>query len=469
MKRLILFLALLVSGVSANAAHFYVREAATGTRSGADWNNAYTNFNNISWGSMSAGDSIWIAGGTYQTLSVGASGATNSPIYIARVRSTNATPAAAAGWNSSFDSLVTIGGTAPVTVTGRDFITIDGQIPYGGLLITNTAATSDSASRYSVSIGSGSDYFTLRGVKVRLCNRAYNVGSSTYDRRCVNISYSTANIASGLTIQDSDFAEGDTLFSILFQKDVLIERNLFHDNNREAVIGPHQNVWQTVGCTNVIFRYNMITNYQEECIMMCFVSTSDAPNDTWYIYGNLFADGTENSRVLESQYVTNRNIFFYNNTIANTGFLGIRGSGTANGGVWENCYSTNNILFNSGAGSGVGFGLGTDDYNITDGTTAGANSISSATSAMFVDENNRDYRISSTVSSTLPKNKGRSLSVAGQTLDVDAAGNTRGSDGTWDLGWLEEGAGGGGGDSPPPAKITIGGRGVTFGGRVEIR
>jgi len=228
-----------------------------------------------------------------------------------------------------------------------------------------------------------------------------------------------------------------------------VEHNWFHDNNREAVTGPHQNIWQSIGNTNITFRYNLITNYQEECIMMCFIAVTDAPNDGWYIYGNLFADGTEFSRILESQYVTNRNIHFYNNTIASTGFLAIRGSGTANGGVWENCYSTNNIMFNSGTGGGVGFGLGLDDYNITDGTTVGANSISSATSAMFVDENAWDYRISSTVSATLPKNKGRTITitVSGQTISTDAAGNARGGDGFWDLGYLEESGSPSGGGS----------------------
>ena len=455
----LLYFCLMLVALPAESANFYIREAASGTRSGADWNNAFTNFSDISWGSVAAGDSIWLAGGTYQTLSVGASGTTNNPIYIARVRTTNTTPAAAAGWNSSYDSLVTIGGTAPVTVTGRDFITIDGQIPHAGILITNTAATNDSLSRYAVNIASGSDYFTLKNTKIRLCNRAFNVGSSTYDRRCVNVSFSTANIAFGMYIGYNDMAEGDTIFSILFQTAMTVEHNWFHDNNREAVIGPHQNIWQSIGNTNITFRYNLITNYQEECIMMCFIAVTDAPNDTWYIYGNLFADGTEFSRVLESQYVTNRNIHFYNNTVANTGFLAIRGSGTANGGVWENCVSTNNVMFNSGTGGGVGFGLGFDDYNITDGTTVGANSISSATSAMFVDENNWDYRISSTVSALLPKNKGRTITISGQTISTDSAGNTRGGDGTWDLGYLEESG------SPAPSTTY---RGFSFGSGVKL-
>jgi hypothetical protein len=454
-------------------AHHYVRSAAIGSNTGTDWNNAWTNTSAIMWGRIAAGDSVWIAGGNYTTLAPSVSGATNAAIYIARVRTTNTTPAAAAGWNSSYDSLVTIASLSPVTINSVDWITLDGQIPHSGILITNTAATNDSLSRYAVNISGGADYFTLKNTKIRLCNRAYNVGSSTYDRRCVNVSYSKANIAYGMYIGYNDLAHGDTLFSILYQTAMTVEHNWFHDNNREAVIGPHQNIWQSIGNTNITFRYNLITNYQQECIMMCFVSSSDAPNDTWYIYGNLFANGTEYSRVLESQYRAQYRIYFFNNTIANTGFLAIRGSGTANGGTWDpSCVSSNNVLFNSGASSGVGFGVGGDNYNITDGTTSGANSISGAVSSMFVNNNGRDYHIGSVVSAAHPKDKGVALAaIAGHTLNVDMDGNTRGADGVWDIGAYEYSSST---NLPPPdtaapqVELTSPASGATVGGTLNL-
>ena len=207
--------------------------------------------------------------------------------------------------------------------------------------------------------------------------------------------------------------------------------------------------------------------------MMCFVSSSDAPNDTWYIYGNLFANGTEYSRVLESQYRAQYRIYFFNNTIANTGFLAIRGSGTANGGTWDpSCVSSNNVLFNSGASSGVGFGVGGDNYNITDGTTSGANSISGAVSSMFVNNNGRDYHIGSVVSAAHPKDKGVALAaIAGHTLNVDMDGNTRGADGVWDIGAYEYSSST---NLPPPdtaapqVELTSPASGATVGGTLNL-
>lgn len=423
------------------AANFYVRQGATGANNGSDWNNAWTDTANIAWSSLSPGDSVWVAGGTYTSIRAARSGSSGSPISILRVRTTNSVPASAAGWSSSFDSPVTIASTAPVTIIGYSYITIDGQVPWQGIIVTNTAAPTDTAGRYAISLGSGANGITLKNLNVRLCNNAYNVGSGMADRRCVNIPYLASSIASGLYIGYCDLAWGDTLMSVLYQSNIVVEHNRFHGNNRSSG-GPHQNIWQTVGCTNVTFRYNDIgygEGYQEECMMMDFVSSSDAPNDNWYIYGNLFHTGIENSRVLESQYNPQYRIHFFNNTICGTAFAAIRPSGSANGGTWDStCVSTNNILINSGPSYGVGFGIGTDDYNLTDGTTAGAHSISAGSAAIFVNAAGQDYHIVSTVGALYPKDKGLALQpVSGQTLSADFDGNIRGLDGAWDIGAYE--------------------------------
>ena len=99
--RLLLVCSLVVFfGFTGAAKNLYVRKGASGSNNGSDWNNAWTDVTQISWGGVNPGDSIWIAGGTYGQLTIGDSGTTNNPIYIARVRSTNASPVSAAGWNS---------------------------------------------------------------------------------------------------------------------------------------------------------------------------------------------------------------------------------------------------------------------------------------------------------------------------------------------------------------------------------
>ena len=103
-KLLSLFcLAVSLVSIRVSAANYYIRAAASGANNGADWNNAWTDVTGINWNTVAAGDKIWIAGGTYGKLTIGKSGSAGNPIYIARVRSTNAVPTGAAGCVRSSD------------------------------------------------------------------------------------------------------------------------------------------------------------------------------------------------------------------------------------------------------------------------------------------------------------------------------------------------------------------------------
>ncbi|MBV9998635.1 MAG: hypothetical protein JO015_05925, partial [Verrucomicrobia bacterium] len=73
---LIIFIALtgLLCLGDANAANWYVRPSAAGSNTGADWNNAWS-LSSINWGSIQAGDTVWLAGGSYSApLTIQASG-----------------------------------------------------------------------------------------------------------------------------------------------------------------------------------------------------------------------------------------------------------------------------------------------------------------------------------------------------------------------------------------------------------
>src|SRR2546430_15464490 len=94
--------------MSASAADWYVRPGGVGSKTGVDWNNAWDSAG-IAWASVSPGDTIWLAGGTYANGIVPKmSGSAGKLISIKRVLATDATPTAAAGWNSSFDSKVVV-------------------------------------------------------------------------------------------------------------------------------------------------------------------------------------------------------------------------------------------------------------------------------------------------------------------------------------------------------------------------
>src|SRR2546426_9056061 len=127
---------------SGHAANWYVRPNSAGSNNGTDWNNAWSISSlNSSWSSISAGDTIWLAGGSYTTAIVpNKSGSSGSLIYVKRVLSTDPAPTAAAGWSSSFDSLVTIhpSNTPPIDFTQHSagsYMYFDGRTNYGIKLI----------------------------------------------------------------------------------------------------------------------------------------------------------------------------------------------------------------------------------------------------------------------------------------------------------------------------------------------
>ena len=112
--------------------NWYVRTAATGLANGTGWNNAWSMANlNSNWGSVLAGDTVWISGGTYTTaLNVGSSGTSTLPVTIKRV--TAADPvvgSSATGWLSSFDTVAILNGGA--TCSNSNWVVFDGRAPYG--------------------------------------------------------------------------------------------------------------------------------------------------------------------------------------------------------------------------------------------------------------------------------------------------------------------------------------------------
>jgi hypothetical protein len=75
---------------NAHAAVHYVDNAANGANNGSSWSNAWESFGAISWGSIGAGDTIYISGGSSskvysETLEIGAAtGTSGSPIKITK-------------------------------------------------------------------------------------------------------------------------------------------------------------------------------------------------------------------------------------------------------------------------------------------------------------------------------------------------------------------------------------------------
>jgi len=169
-----------------------------------------------------------------------------------------------------------------------------------------------------------------------------------------------------------------------------------------------------------------VTTWQDEGLMMDFVSSGDAVNDHWFIYSNLWHDPMPPAtypRFLESQYRPQTNIFVYNNA-----FVGLwSGIGAGNGGSWaSSCASSNNIYFpetvdNAGV---IEFGNGSDDYNLGSlPGLAGSHSISSASTAIFTDFSAGTYSIVPTIGAGYPHAAGKVVNPIAGVTATDYAGN----------------------------------------------
>lgn len=419
---------------SLNAGNWYVRSSASGSNNGTDWNNAWTNVTAISWSSLSPGDSVWLAGGSYGTIMVGKGGTTNAPIYIARVRTTNSIPASAAGWNSSYDSAVWINRVD--ASYGSGWWTLDGQVPLSGISVTNDST----GPNHCVYFGSAPcNYITIKNCT--LAGSAADLANPNIkDVRCIHANFSATPTAIGWYLGYCLIKNNATLLITLGVSQMTIEHCIF-TGNYPGTSGIHENVWAVTGATNITFRFNEVSNWLTEGIMMDFVSAADAPNDGWDIYGNLWHDSVGGSygRILESQYRAQYRIRLYNNTFVNL----YGGLMTANGGTWgTGCSAKNNISFNCSTGNPVGFGVGDDDYGLSDVPNAQTHGIGSATSAIFLNYAGSNYVSTGTVGTGYPTDKGIAL---GLPYNFDFLGINRPQGAAWDIGAYEYN----GGVAPP--------------------
>lgn len=421
MKALGLILALLCAAATGRSADYFVNWGAVGANDGSDWSNAWVDFSFIAWSSIQPGDNIWVAGGTYGELSIGQGGVEGEPIYIARVRTTNAVPANAPGWQAGFDDTVVINGVG--CSSQYDYWTLDGQVPYGGIVVTNTGTGED----YVISLDdSGANYVTLENLDV---GGAGNVDQVfTGEGRCLSANYSGTGY--GLHVAYCQFHNDSTLILSGGQCDVIFEHNRLFSN---LVGNPgvwHPNVWASAGGeTNVVVRYNDVSNWQDEGIMMNFIA-GRSPDSDWFLYGNVWHDSVlaASSRILETQYQTNGPVFVFNNTFKDIAIS----SFTGNGGTWDpRCAASNNIFFNVYGSTVLTFDTTNHDFNLCDGANDEPNGIAFAPTTIFADYAARDYHISGIIGPVYPRDKG---AILGPAYNQDLDGQTRGADGAWDIG-----------------------------------
>jgi len=441
MKKLILFSIFI--GVSSHAANFFVRTNATGSATGADWSNAWS-LQGITWASVTSGDTIYLAGGTYtNALAIGKSGTAGSRILIQRVRATDSAATNAAGWNANLDAQVFISNpvsNANVFIgikwsdSAGDFVTVDGRITNGISLRVSDQTTPSDSWQSSICLWLNTSF-----TNVSLTNLEFSsvggAGGFKFVGASTGIYVNGSNAKSGLSVAACSFHGMVQAVQVgTSLTDSTFEKCSFYDLfplTPDADPLQHDNVIWGSGMTNIVFRFNRIWNWATEGLLL-----TSAGNGRWDIYGNVWYDGGGTSRIYEGQ-ANNGPLYFYNNTCVNVPGFGLRVfSGTTDMKV------TNNIFYSVGAVDPT-----TKDYNLYSGSTSEAHGIGSATSSVFADYAGKNFNIVTNIGAAYPRDKGVNL---GSSYNVDFAGNTR--SGTWDIGAYESDgtSGGGGGDTTAP-------------------
>jgi hypothetical protein len=467
----LLFLAI---GTNTQANNWYVRPGGAGSGAGTDWNNAW-DFGSVAWSSVNAGDTIWVAGGTYTKSVVPTHGGTAAnPIYIKRVQATDAVPVAAAGWSSSFDAQVIVapqgGGAAnpafngyePLafgTANAANYTVWDGRVDSGiSFQLSQACVTGqhvsciDFGEAYAAA-GIPSGNITLTNIE---CLGPYQqaVAAQGYNCYACAIGFdSTSNIL----ITHCRLHECLDCFLVDNAANTIVDHTAIYDiletyYSGSADIG-HANIIEvqyldTGWNPNLTFSYCCFADWDNEGLRAQFNCTGALtvygctfwqPSSGSIGWGRVFEADTGASQGL-SGYSSSFTVYCYNNTFVNIG------TATGNPGVWSqgnqgwssSSAVTNNIYWNC---QSVPSGLN-EDYAYSDAGALGlAHGVSGAGATPFVNLAATNFQIVSTIAATYPRNKGIPIANSGNnTFNLDPLGVVRGGDGAWDIGAFEYGS-----------------------------
>ena len=461
--RVVLGVGVLSFAISAQGANWYVRPSSAGTANGSNWSNAWSIANlNSNWNSVAAGDTVWIAGGTYTTgIRPTKSGSSGNYIQVKRPRTTDSIPTSAAGWQASFDSQVIIsppGGVecSPLKWSGSgsqgSYMIFDGRVDRG---IQFNLADFDGGSLgvfYPGAVQFAAPTNGVNHVTIANCDLAGPApeGQPHFFHQNVSCPLSVKSYVSGyqpvtdVTISHCRLHGGPDIVLLAGGQNFVFEYCKLYDNDSASDL--HPNLYEYLDSGGVTFRYCEVYNWATEGFMLYNDSRTRGP---LWIYGCIFRDPIINTqynnccaRVAEafpnSQGGGQGPIYFFNNIVSDNIYLVFN---TSNGGTWDSAsVVNNNIFWNCFSES---FGGLAHDYNYANKNLGETHSVNGTGALPFVNYLLRDFHITSAISSTLPRNKGVAIpAVAGQTYNTDPDGVIRGTDGTWDIGAYEYGIAG---------------------------
>jgi hypothetical protein len=406
------------------SANWYVAPGGAGSKTGANWNNAW-DASGVSWSSVSAGDTIWLAGGSYTTtLAVGKSGVAGNPIQIKRVLSTDSVPTSAAGWSAAYDSQV-IFPSAVTFSSGPNYVTLDGRIEYGIKVTFGNGGV-------GILLLPGNSAVSSSGIVIQYVEL---IGPGLTTAEADAFSAWPKGMVSNLLISHCWFHNTDTLIKRQSWMNCVVQYSRLSDTTYQSG-GPHPDIVYSYPCTNTIFRYNTVSNSVGDGV---FYSYGYSTGEYWY--GNEFINWSQYIFSLRMTSDTGGGsygaFYIFNNTFSDY-------SGGAYDGAFfigTNASSSSlieNNIFDTVAGSDQtssgGFPGATLDYNYyVSGMTKDGGSHSLTGARPFINYSGGNLQL---VAGSGPINKGVALATDGY-INMDMLGNIRGADGAWDIGAFE--------------------------------
>ena len=336
-----ILVAILLLAGTATGANWYVRAAAQGAASGMDWSNAW-NPDSIKWASVQAGDTIWLAGGSYpDTFFVGASGNAGNPISILRATASDSAAVSAAGWQASFDSQVQIPcSNQAIEDTQYSHVVIDGRTQYGILLTIPMAGGYGIECDPGAGVGKPVTDLTFRNIDI-LGPYAWASNPGTVEAVGFKIDPSDKTLSN--VVIDHCRIRGCATGLHCLVSNLTLEYSTLQDfwpawggSNPD-----HPDVMYCYPSPNMVWRYNTIINSQSDGI---FFDGGGAQN--FQFYGNVYYNTITSMITFKNVGQPYGPVFIYNNTFAAPSASAF-GWITTNGSTTDQTSQVyNNIFFN---------------------------------------------------------------------------------------------------------------------------
>ena len=317
------------------ATGYYVKPTASGSGDGSNWANA-DDWDNNFWGSVSAGDTIFMDGGTISTIyngkDIGKSGSSGNYIYImAGKYSPDHT-------NHSGRVIITNSSGAGLSNSGYDFIYVKGIEIRDG-------------SNHGTYFYGGSNYIVFDSLTI-VNNTGVGFWSEESNYHDIRNSYVESKANDGSEANDN----------ILYQKNahhIFIHHNYLYQKNQQNA-GNHIDNIQFSNYPNSVFIYNNIaivdSGVQGHNFILGICATGSQYHDTVLVFNNYLYNGgygstsgynfySDNIYNREAEGGTGLNPLAYtiNNTLvsANCGIFSTRDGG-------RTAFASNNIMLKLG-------------------------------------------------------------------------------------------------------------------------